>query len=173
MSGAGVSDASAQPCIGLRELRADDAAFLREVYAGTRMQELSVLDWSREQVDAFIDLQFEAQRRHYWAHYDTSRFHAITVDGADAGRLYVERRERELRVVDIALLPPFRNRGVATRLFRELFDEADRDGLVVSIHVEHDNPAQRLYQRLGFAFRDEPGGMYRLMERPSRLGAAA
>lgn len=159
--------------IALRALCEGDAAFLREVYAGTRADELAPLGWSQQQIDAFIDMQFEAQRRDYGRNYDSARFHIVTFAGVDAGRLYVERRPHELRVIDIALLASFRNRGIATKLFGDLFDEADRDGLAVSIHVEHANPAQRLYQRLGFVFRDEPGGMYRLMQRPQRTSVPA
>jgi ribosomal protein S18 acetylase RimI-like enzyme len=46
-----------------------------------------------------------------------------------------------------------------------LFDEADRDGLMVSIHVERNNPAKRLYQRLGFIAREVGNEVYLLMER--------
>lgn len=151
--------------VGLRGIRATDQGFLREVYAGTRLDELAPLGWSRAQVDAFIDMQFEAQRRDYWRNCDASRFAIVTCDGIDAGRLYIERRTDELHVVDIALLPAFRNRGIASELFERLFDEADAAGIPVRIHVEHVNPAQRLYLRLGFAFVGEPGPVYRLMER--------
>lgn len=154
--------------IGLRCIEAGDEAFLRDVYAGTRIDELAPLGWSAEQVEAFIAMQFEAQRRDYWHNYDTSRFQIVTFGGVDAGRLYVERRPDELRVVDIALLPEFRRRGIATQLFGTLFDEADAAGLAVRIHVEYNNPAQYLYLRLGFAFCGETGPVYRLMERLPR-----
>jgi ribosomal protein S18 acetylase RimI-like enzyme len=153
--------------IGLRGIDPADRAFLREVYAGTRLEELAPLGWSAGQVDAFIDMQFEAQHRDYWRNYDTTRFRIVTCDGIDAGRLYVERRSDELRVVDIALLPGFRGRGIGSGLFAGLFDEADAERIAVRIHVEHENPAQRLYLRLGFAFTGEPGPIYRLMERPA------
>ncbi|MBZ0223841.1 MAG: GNAT family N-acetyltransferase [Dokdonella sp.] len=159
--------------IDLRVLREGDDAFLRAVYASTRTAELAATGWNAGQVDAFIDMQFEAQRSHYWRHYDTRRFRIIVCDGIDAGRLYVDRRGSDLRVVDIALLPSFRNRGIATRLFAALFDEADRDGLSVSIHVEFNNPAQSLYARLGFAVRSDAGEIHRLMERPPRIAALA
>ncbi|MBX3689353.1 N-acetyltransferase [Dokdonella sp.] len=167
------SGQDAEATITLRALHASDESFLRGVYASTRIDELAPLAWEQAQVDAFIDMQFQAQCQHYWRHLDVSRFRIIVCDGIDAGRLYVERRECELRVVDIALLPAFRNRGIATRLLRQLFDEADQDGLVVSIHVEHSNPAQNLYSRLGFVLRGEAGEVYRLMERMPRDVAVA
>jgi GNAT superfamily N-acetyltransferase len=151
--------------IALRPIEACDAAFLRSVYASTRVEELAPLGLNQTQVDAFLDMQFEAQRQDYWRNYDTARFCIVTCDGVDAGRLYVERHADELRVIDIALLPPFRGRGIGGGLLTQLFVEADAASLLVCIHVEYNNPAQRLYLRLGFAFCGEPIGVYRKMQR--------
>ncbi|MEO7063059.1 MAG: GNAT family N-acetyltransferase [Dokdonella sp.] len=163
------SDNDNRAQIGLRAISAADEPLLHRVYSSTRSDELAPLGWSEGQIEAFIAMQFEAQRRDYWHNYDTSRFQIVTCDGVDVGRLYVERRADELRVVDIALLPPFRRRGIGASLFACLFDEADAAAIPVRIHVEHENPAQHLYQRLGFAFCGEPGPVYRLMERSPRV----
>jgi len=151
--------------IELRPIEAGDAEFLYAVYAGTRAEELAPLGWSDAQRASFLRMQFEAQRSDYWRNYDTSRFHVVVCDGEQAGRLYVERRCDELLIVDIAMLPQFRNRGIGSALIAQLFEEADAVGLPVLVHVENGNPAQRLYQRLGFEFVGETGGIYRLMER--------
>jgi GNAT superfamily N-acetyltransferase len=160
--------------IALRELRADDDDFLYRVYAGTRTEELAPLGWSEAQSDAFLRMQHQAQRSDYWRNYDTARFHVVTCDGVDAGRLYVERRDDELCIVDIALLAPWRGRGIGTQLLAELAREADTDALTMHIHVEYNNPAQHLYLRHGFVFCDEAAGsIYRLMERlPRALDAS-
>lgn len=163
------SDPSGEVQVDLRAIAEGDEPFLRSVYASTRSDELVPLGWSEAQVEAFIAMQFEAQRRDYWHNYDTRRFQIVTCDGVDAGRLYVERRDDELRVIDIALLQPFRRRGIGTSLFARMFEEADAAAIAVRIHVEHENPAQQLYLRLGFAFCGEPGPVYRLMERSPRV----
>ncbi len=85
------------------------------------------------------------------------------MDSVPAGRLYVQRWPKEVRLVDIALLPDFRKRGVGTELIRRLFSEAAGAGKPVTIHVEVFNPARALYERLGFAPKGEQG-MYVLME---------
>ncbi len=153
--------------IELHAIGADDGPFLFAVYAATRVEELAPLGWSDAQREGFLRMQFEAQRRDYWSNYDTSRFHIVVCSGAPAGRLYVERRSDELRIIDIAILPAFRNRGVGSALIEHLFDEADAAALPVRIHVERTNPAQRLYARLGFVSRSEAeaGDVYRLIER--------
>ena len=89
----------------------------------------------------------------------------ILVDGEPAGRFYVHRGEREIRIVDVALLPEHRGNGVGTSLIRDLLAEADASGKSVTIHVERLNPALRLYERLGFAVAEDKG-VYLFLERP-------
>lgn len=164
------------PCrhaVALRDLRSDDDEFLYRVYAGTRLEELAPLGWSGEQVNAFLRMQHEAQRSDYWRNCDTARFNVVTCDGVDAGRLYVERCAGELRIIDIALLAEYRGRGIGSFLLSQLLAEADEAGLVLRIHVEHDNPAQHLYLRLGFAFCGDTDSIYRLMERLPRTHDAS
>jgi ribosomal protein S18 acetylase RimI-like enzyme len=151
----------------LRPAGDGDRAFLAEVYASTRADELAMLPWSDEQKAAFLAHQFEAQDTHYRAHYDGAAFDVIEVDGERAGRLYVHRGAREIRIVDIALAPAFRGRGLGTGLLRALIAEADSGGRTLSIHVEMKNRARRLYERLGFRAVGEHGPYVR-MERPPR-----
>jgi len=110
-------------------------------------------------------MQFEAQRRHYSEHFPDAAFLVIVRDGRPAGRLYVDRRPASIRIIDIALLPEHRRAGIGTALIAELLAEGDREGKPVSLHVEHFNPAMRLYERLGFR-RIEDTGVYYLLERP-------
>lgn len=147
----------------LRPARAEDRDFLLRVYASTREEELRLVDWSDEQKAAFVQQQFESQDAYYREHYDPATFDVIEVDGEPIGRLYVARWEEEIRIIDIALVPEHRGRGIGTVLLRDLLDEGARTGKRVSIHVERDNPALRLYERLGFA-PVEDRGVYLLLE---------
>jgi ribosomal protein S18 acetylase RimI-like enzyme len=151
--------------VALRPVRAGDRPFLAQLYASTRADELAILPWSDEQKAAFVAQQFEAQDVHYRTHYGGAAFDLIEVDGAPAGRLYVHRGPSEIRIVDIALAPAFRGRGLGTRMLGALAEEADDAGCTLTIHVELHNPARRLYERLGFRAAGEHGP-YVLMERP-------
>jgi ribosomal protein S18 acetylase RimI-like enzyme len=150
----------------LRPAGAADRAFLLQVYGSTRADELALLPWTDEQKAGFVVHQFEAQDSHYRKHYYDAAFDVIEVDGEPAGRLYVHRGPREIRIVDIALLPAFRGRGIGTRLLCGLIAEAEAEdgGRKLSIHVEMNNPARTLYERLGFRPAGEHG-VYVLMER--------
>jgi ribosomal protein S18 acetylase RimI-like enzyme len=70
-----------------------------------------------------------------------------------------------LKVIDIALLPEHRGRGLGTRLLRPLLVEASERGVKVEVYVEQFNRARGLYERLGFAIAEE-AGVYLRMERP-------
>lgn len=136
--------------VELRPVTAADRDVLLAVYASTRADEMAVVPWSDADKDAFVRLQFEAQDRHYRAHFPSADHDLVLVDGRPAGRLWVDRGPDEIRILDLALLPEARGRGVGTRLLLALVDEGQRAGVVVRLHVEDGNPARRLYDRLGF-----------------------
>ncbi len=163
--GEGRKEAEINTEVSLRPIRDEDREFLFRVYAGTREEELAPVPWTSEQKEAFLRSQFDAQHAYYQEHYAGADFQVVEVDGAPIGRLYLARWKREHRIVDIAILPPHRNRGLGSGLLRDIIAEADRVGKPVSIHVEMHNPVRRLYDRLGFVPVEERG-MYLLMERP-------
>ena len=154
--------------ITLRPIRPDDEAFLYRVYASTRQEELAPLPWTDAQKTAFLRMQFAAQHKYYLESFSDAQFQIILHNDEPVGRLYVHRREDELRIVDIALLPEHRRAGIGAALLHELLAEADRTRKPVRIHVERFNPALRLYERLGFT-RVGDTGVYFLMERSPNL----
>ena len=153
------------PSVTLRPAAEEDRSFLLRLYGSTREPELEASGLPREQWGAFVEHQFAAQSRHYETYEDTS-YDLVLVDGEPVGRLIVARWPEDLRVVDIALLPEHRGRGIGGSVMRALIEEADERGVKTSIHVERFNPAQRLYARLGFRAVAEAGGVYLLLERP-------
>jgi len=157
--------------IARRPVEPTDGEFLRRLYASTREQELVILDWSDEQKDAFVAMQYDAQDRHYRSAYPDATFEVIIVDGRAIGRIYIDRGEKTISLIDISLLPAYRGRGIGTRLLRDLQREAAERNRQLRLHVDVGNRAGRLYQRLGFEAVGE-AGVYQEMEwRPVR-GAA-
>jgi ribosomal protein S18 acetylase RimI-like enzyme len=151
--------------ISLRPVVPQDDEFLCRLYGSTREPELALVDWDEEQKAAFVRMQFDAQSDHYARYYAGASFLVILVDREAAGRLYVARWPEEIRIVDIALLPDYRGRGIGSALLRELLAEGAESGKPVTIHVEKHNPAMRLYERLGFSpIADK--GVHLLMSRP-------
>ena len=136
--------------VTLRPVSAEDETFLLGVYASTRTEELAQVQWTDEQKAAFVRMQFEAQDRYYHEVYPNGAFDVILIEGEPAGRLYVNRGADEMRIIDIAMLPVYRNRRVGTHLIGALQTEAALARKPLRIHVERFNPALRLYERLGF-----------------------
>jgi ribosomal protein S18 acetylase RimI-like enzyme len=148
-----------------RPSEANDAELLFRIYASTRAEELAVVPWTPEQKEAFLRMQFALQDAHYRRGYAGVSFDLLVVGGTPAGRLYVARPPGEIRLIDIALLPEYRGRGIGGRILRDLAAEGDLAGVPVRLSVVRDNPARRLYERLGFRVTGD-GGVYLFMERP-------
>ena len=149
--------------LSLRPCTPDDQPFLERVYASTRAEEMQQVPWTDEQKTEFLRFQFDAQHRYYQEHFPKASFDVILRGEEPVGRLYVDRRDDEFRLIDIALLPECRGSGLGGALLDDLLAEAKDAGKLVRIHVEHNNPAMRLYLRLGFE-KIEEQGVYHLME---------
>jgi ribosomal protein S18 acetylase RimI-like enzyme len=160
--------------ITLRPINDSDLDFLHRLYGTTREAELNQVPWSADEKAAFVRQQFCAQHAWWTEHYPGASFDLVLVGDEPVGRLYVDRWEREIRIVDVAVLPEWRGRGIGERLLRGVFAEGDERGVPVSIHVEQFNRARSLYERLGFEYRDGGTGVYLLMVRePAAAQTAA
>ncbi len=156
--------------ISFRPIRPDDEAFLLRLYSSTRQDEMAMLDWPQEEKETFLRQQFEAQHKYYQSSFKKAVFEVVLLAGEPAGRLYMDRREDEHRLIDIALLPEHRGKGLGGKLMADILAEAQKVGKPVRIHVERNNPAMHLYHRLGFE-NIEDQGVYYLMEwRPKMPG---
>jgi ribosomal protein S18 acetylase RimI-like enzyme len=141
--------------LSLRPARPEDQAFLFELYASTRAEEMAAWGLDASQQELFLKLQFTAQQQSYQAQFPESTHQIICLEGQPVGRLIVNRTQNEIRLVDIALLPPNRNRGLGTQLIENLLAEAKAAGKPVRLHVLAGSPALALYRRLGFSIIQE------------------
>lgn len=128
---------------------------------------MQVVPWTDAEKTTFLRGQFEAQHKHYQDNFTRSNFDIIEQNDDAIGRLYVDRRDDEIRLIDIALLISARRKGLGGALIRQILDEADGKSLPVRLHVEQHNPAYGLYKRLGFADKEDRG-VYMFMERPAQ-----
>lgn len=149
--------------ITCRPVGPDDYAFLLEVYASTRADEMALVPWSADQQQAFVRMQFAGQQEHYQNTFPTASHQIIRLSCRPVGRLYVARLEQEIRIVDITVMPAERNAGIGSFLLSGLLDEAGGVGKVVRIYVENFNPSLRLFERLNFK-PVEQHGIHLLLE---------
>jgi ribosomal protein S18 acetylase RimI-like enzyme len=141
--------------VRLRDAEPTDEPLLLRLHRGARAAELAHLPLSGAQLEAFLKMQYEAQRRAYAAQHPQAAHSIILLDDQPVGRLMVDRAGEAFTLVDITLLPEFRGQGIGGALIQELLGEAASNGKPVALYVYHSNPARRLYERLGFTTIEE------------------
>lgn len=116
-------------------------------------------------------MQVEAQRREYLTVHPRAEELIVVTGERPAGRLWLARDADPWVLLDVALLPEERGAGLGTAVLSALTAEADAAGAAIRLTVRRDNAgARRLYERLGFAVRDEDE-LHLVMLRPPRGGA--
>jgi GNAT superfamily N-acetyltransferase len=136
----------------------DEVLFAGRVYASVRKELLADLPWSDAQKAAFLLLQFRAEQAFYRQEYPEADWLVISGGDIDIGRLYLDcEPEDEHRIIDLALLPPYRGRGAGAALLRDLMDEAASAGKALSGEVGKESRAMRLFSRLGFVVAEDRG----------------
>ncbi|RRN64400.1 GNAT family N-acetyltransferase [Caulobacter sp. 602-1] len=142
---------------------ASDQALLLNLFIAARAQHFAPLNLPAPVLDMLMRQQFLAQSASYAAQYPGARREIIEVDGAPIGRMISNRTNGQMRLVDIALAPAWRSKGLGSILITALMDEARATGAALALQVACDNArAAALYDRLGFeTIADD--GVYREM----------
>jgi ribosomal protein S18 acetylase RimI-like enzyme len=90
------------------------------------------------------------QRRLFTESFNPQDGEIVVVDGRDAGFLRVSEKESETFLISIRLLPQFQNRGIGTKLIKDLLAASKAKNKPVRLQVLKTNPALRLYEKIGF-----------------------
>jgi GNAT superfamily N-acetyltransferase len=155
--------------VELRPVVASDDQFLLGVYASTRAEELAQVEWAEGQKEIFLRWQFDLQRREYDTRFPDAAYHVIMVDQQPGGRIWVGVDDEQVRLLDIALLPEFQNRGVGTGLVQRLMAyTAGKHRVLRHMVFVLNNNAERFYERLGFQQIEEFGAYKHMEWRPSK-----
>jgi len=147
----------------LRPVSSADDDFLYRVYAGSRLEEMAKVVWDEAAKQSFLHMQFTAQQAHYQKCFPDAIHDLLLVDGIPAGRLYIDRRETEIRILDIAVLPEARRRGIGSYFLQALIQEAQTNKKTLSVYLDETSPSLELFQKMGF-IRADGNGISCLME---------
>lgn len=143
--------------ISLRPATEDDEQFLLELYKSSRGDDLRGLSWDEDRIAEFLEMQYESHRNFLKQDHPGMHDQIVIVAGEPAGRVAVEQRADEIRLIDIALLPAHRNQGVGTLLIRDLQQQAATANRCLRFQVIRFNRAVGLFERLGFTRTSETG----------------
>jgi len=136
--------------VRIRPERDEDHDFRYRLFCDSRQPEFALL-LAPAAFQQIMSHQFHAQTASYRAQFPQARFDIIELSGEPIGRIIVDRPGTMLHIVDQAIIPELRSRGIGTAVMRALMDEASAAGLPVRLEVASENdPSLRLYRRLGF-----------------------
>ena len=158
--------------VRLRPVTLEDAPFLRQLFASTRADELALMAWDENQKEMFITMQLNGQNQQHAMTYPQADHSVILFNEGRVGRMIVASGEAAISLVDIALLPEYRNAGIGTGLIKALLKEAATAGKTVRLSVFATSPAVHLYERLGFSRVGGDGVYLELKWVPSVLETA-
>lgn len=158
-----------------RPSTASDAAFVAELLAQAAREGLAGLpEVIREEM---VALQVRARAVHLAGAWPQAVESIVTLDprGPAIGRIVLADGPGWWHIVDLRIHQGWRNRGIGTACLADLAAQADPARRRIRLTVAVDNPARRLYERLGFVTvcGDEqgadPGAADVTMERPAAL----
>ncbi|MBK7393693.1 MAG: GNAT family N-acetyltransferase [Chloracidobacterium sp.] len=152
-----IGSLAGDPNVILRSVNEADREFLLQVYTVSREAELSMTPWDDGQKRAFAAHQLDAQTYTYSVKYPDATHDIILYDGKPAGRLYVDRGIEQIAILDITVLPEYREKGIGTELVSNLQNEAAATNRSVRIYLEQINPSQKLFRTLGFEVVPDDG----------------
>lgn len=138
----------------MRLANEQDLDFFKRLYATTR-DELKTLGLSAQQFDELLLSQQKIQEHGVKMTYPEAQQWLIflkTDQPVNIGRLIVDFTDNDWRIVDIAILPEYRNQGWGKQVMLSVMAEAQLSKGSVSLGVMcFNHGAQKLYRQLGFS----------------------
>jgi GNAT superfamily N-acetyltransferase len=153
--------------VTFRPIQDSDKEFLYQLFLTTREEEFSYLDWSGGDKDHLLRGQFEAQSLSYQMNFLGASFRIIQLDSEDIGRLYADRQDDCLYIIDLTITPTHKAKGLGSDIVGALLNEAHGGKVPVKLKVAKNNPAALWYQnRFGFAATQDLGHYWAMEWRP-------
>ena len=154
--------------ITVRPICVTDEPFLFRLFCSAREHQFASPGIPLDQKEQLMQMQFQAQQQQYRGQFPNAEFDLVLNNDVPVGNFYTLRGPGEFVLIDITLLPEHRNGGIGARLVQDLIAQANSENEPLSAHVLKDNPAWRLWQRLGFCLVNDDG-MYLRIEVPLEI----
>jgi ribosomal protein S18 acetylase RimI-like enzyme len=133
-----------------RPVTAEDEPFLRHLIIATLAEELAAWAWPEAIRDQLLEMQYRIRRQGIDANYPGSDRSVIFTEGQPVGWIVVTWSAKDVHIVEIAVLPEQRGKGIGTRVLGDVITEAVHRGIPARLQVNVTNRAIGLYGRLGF-----------------------
>jgi ribosomal protein S18 acetylase RimI-like enzyme len=137
--------------LSLRPAQMGDDEFLFQLFVERNTARFAPLGWSDTQLRSMLQMQYRARVAGYAQQFaNLERFVICIADQQPIGEVLLYRTNQEMRIVDICISDEYREQGIGTQVLSELQREAATTGSAITLSVDHENPARKLYERLGF-----------------------
>jgi ribosomal protein S18 acetylase RimI-like enzyme len=134
-----------------------DADIQTALFVASR-PELQQINLMPNQVAALIETQQRIHQEGIQQHYPNAKIMMAEREGIVVGQYIVDDGEADSRLIDIAVMPLHRRRGIASATLSILQAEAAHAGRSVSLAVRVDNTAaKQLYIQHGFTVVSSDG----------------
>jgi ribosomal protein S18 acetylase RimI-like enzyme len=138
--------------IDLQQAKAEHYGFSLHLYLLTMrpyVQELTV--WDEQE-----------QRARFAAQWKREEVRIISLDGKDVGWLQVAELPTEIRLQKFFVSPQYQRSGIGSEILSTLLATWRSTGKKIVLRVLKNNPARRLYERLGFSVVAEESVTFRM-----------
>ena len=152
----------------LRPETAGDQSFLFTLFRSHALTELAAMPVDDATRDALVRMQFQAQTAGYRGQFPDARFDVVEQEGSPIGRLIVDEGEAFGCIVDFALIPDHRGRGIGAAILSGILDRFAPVGRPMRCKVlSHNEASIRMCRRVGFQQIDEQPPFLQLEWRPT------
>lgn len=149
-----INDIFSQSNLDVRLANDNDEAFLESVFFSTR-EDLLQLNLPATMLELLLRQQYKLQQQSYSQRWPGVQYHIVYAMGLPVGKFMLAHAEKTLHLVDIALLPQARGKGMGSALIKAIQMAARQHCLAIKLAVENQNwRARKLYEALGFSIEN-------------------
>lgn len=132
------------------------SAFIKELFFYHKTHELNACNFQPEMLVSLLEMQFRAQEMAYQQQFPEAEGFVLATGQRPVGWLLINKAET-YHIVNIIVHHDFRGQGIGAAAINEIIEQARNSNLSVTVNVDKNNPALKLYSRLGFrvAGKDE------------------
>lgn len=134
----------------LRPATSSDDGLLRQIFEAVRVAEFAGVNLGPEQKALFFDQQYRLQSNYYREHFPNASHDIILTRGEPAGRLYVDRSDEEINVVDLCIVPEHWSAELIRSLLGAILSDARERQANVTASIEQLSPELEIYESMGF-----------------------
>lgn len=130
------------------EASGEELGWVARLHRETLAEELRAGGLPAPLVELLVEGQLRGREQSWRSRFPEMRALVLRVQAELVGAVVVERGAAQVSVIDLVVVPGWRGLGVGAAVLRRVQEEAG--SLPVALSVRRDNPARRLYLRLGF-----------------------